>query len=249
MSASGEPITICPVCRYDFTGLPKNHTCPECGFEYEESMRIWYARLPPKTFLLFLFFLLAITPFGMLSVISFQKTGSFVPPRNVLFRMTPMVLLASLPLQLCFAVPLMIMHRRRPFVLVGENAIYIRYMLARIHKFSWQELSVRGWLIKQFRSDAAYHGERGAASVPKSRRWLVRLGLWGSQFDFRVVISRQGEPERTIQLPIRVGAAYVAGLQRAIYERWSRATQQPSGLSAAESNRGVEAKASRHRDT
>jgi len=37
----GEPITKCPVCRYDLTGLPKNHRCPECGFEYDETMRVW----------------------------------------------------------------------------------------------------------------------------------------------------------------------------------------------------------------
>jgi len=43
MSADGEPITKCPVCRNDLTGLPKNHRCPECGFEYEETMRVWVA--------------------------------------------------------------------------------------------------------------------------------------------------------------------------------------------------------------
>lgn len=37
----GEPITHCPICRYDLPGLPPNHRCPECGFEYDESMRIW----------------------------------------------------------------------------------------------------------------------------------------------------------------------------------------------------------------
>jgi len=42
MSMSGEPISKCPVCRYDLTGLPKNHTCPECGFALHESMLIWW---------------------------------------------------------------------------------------------------------------------------------------------------------------------------------------------------------------
>ncbi|MEK7710387.1 MAG: hypothetical protein AAB341_00690 [Planctomycetota bacterium] len=39
--SDGEPITKYPVCRYDLTGLPKDHTCPECGFEYDETMRLW----------------------------------------------------------------------------------------------------------------------------------------------------------------------------------------------------------------
>lgn len=45
MSETGQPITECPVCRYNLTGLPKNHRCPECGLEYDESMRIWR---PPR---------------------------------------------------------------------------------------------------------------------------------------------------------------------------------------------------------
>jgi hypothetical protein len=28
----------CPRCNYDLTGLPAAHRCPECGFEYDETM-------------------------------------------------------------------------------------------------------------------------------------------------------------------------------------------------------------------
>ncbi len=31
----------CIVCRYDLTGLPASHACPECGFEYDETMMVW----------------------------------------------------------------------------------------------------------------------------------------------------------------------------------------------------------------
>jgi hypothetical protein len=41
MSSTGEPITRCPVCRYDLTGLPAKHRCPECGFIYDATTRIW----------------------------------------------------------------------------------------------------------------------------------------------------------------------------------------------------------------
>jgi hypothetical protein len=40
---SGEPLTKCPICRYDLTGLPASHRCPECGFEYDETTVVWYA--------------------------------------------------------------------------------------------------------------------------------------------------------------------------------------------------------------
>jgi len=41
-----KPLTACPQCRYDLTGLPRTHTCPECGFEYDESMRAWAYKGP-----------------------------------------------------------------------------------------------------------------------------------------------------------------------------------------------------------
>jgi len=39
---SGEPLTNCPACRYDLTGLPADHRCPECGFEYDETTIMWH---------------------------------------------------------------------------------------------------------------------------------------------------------------------------------------------------------------
>ena len=36
-----EPTLRCPYCRYDLTGLPGPHRCPECGFEYGEGARSW----------------------------------------------------------------------------------------------------------------------------------------------------------------------------------------------------------------
>lgn len=29
-------LTHCPACGYDLAGLPANHACPECAFEYDE---------------------------------------------------------------------------------------------------------------------------------------------------------------------------------------------------------------------
>ncbi|MBX3394693.1 MAG: hypothetical protein KF841_04955 [Phycisphaerae bacterium] len=38
-----EPLPVCPQCEYALTGLPPPHRCPECGFEYDERSRAWYA--------------------------------------------------------------------------------------------------------------------------------------------------------------------------------------------------------------
>ncbi len=39
-AASIQPVLLsqCPQCRYDISGLPATHRCPECGFAYDESM-------------------------------------------------------------------------------------------------------------------------------------------------------------------------------------------------------------------
>lgn len=34
---------MCPLCEYALAGLPPPHRCPECGFEYDERTRAWYA--------------------------------------------------------------------------------------------------------------------------------------------------------------------------------------------------------------
>ncbi len=33
----------CPACLYSLCGLPTRHACPECGFEYDEHVRLWEA--------------------------------------------------------------------------------------------------------------------------------------------------------------------------------------------------------------
>jgi hypothetical protein len=41
MAMAPEPVirlVSCPGCGYDLSALPPRHRCPECGFEYDESM-------------------------------------------------------------------------------------------------------------------------------------------------------------------------------------------------------------------
>lgn len=41
MNIAYQPLAQCPACRYDLTGLPSNHRCPECGLEYGDTLRVW----------------------------------------------------------------------------------------------------------------------------------------------------------------------------------------------------------------
>ncbi|MDO8630648.1 MAG: hypothetical protein Q7R41_09140 [Phycisphaerales bacterium] len=67
MKSDGEPITKCSVCRYDLTGLPRNHRCPECGFEYDETMRVWRGDYKAPWYWIFVAF------FGLLLVVHVTK--------------------------------------------------------------------------------------------------------------------------------------------------------------------------------
>ena len=43
-----KPLTRCPQCRYSLHGLPADHRCPECGFEYDAKAAIWESRVGKK---------------------------------------------------------------------------------------------------------------------------------------------------------------------------------------------------------
>ena len=48
MDIASRSLTQCLLCRYGLTALPEDYHCPECGFEYDASMRVWIAR-PART--------------------------------------------------------------------------------------------------------------------------------------------------------------------------------------------------------
>ena len=43
-----KPLTRCPQCEYSRRGLPPDHKCPECGFEYDVEATIWESRPSKK---------------------------------------------------------------------------------------------------------------------------------------------------------------------------------------------------------
>ncbi len=43
-----KPLTRCPQCKYSLKGLPADHRCPECGFEYDAETAMWKGRLDGK---------------------------------------------------------------------------------------------------------------------------------------------------------------------------------------------------------
>lgn len=216
---SGEPITKCPVCRYDLTGLPKNHTCPECGFEYDESMRIWYMRQPPWWFTPLTLTLVLVVPLAVLPAISFEKTDSFRVPTHVLSRIFPWYLLIALPVVVLMFMALDQWRRKPLFVMLDDNQLYVKLTFKKLESHRWKEISLKGFLADRLANQGGN----------KRRSWiefLRKCGVVGSWFEFRVVVQKHGRLCR-ITLPI-VWAGSTARREffNSIHERWLR-SQKP----------------------
>ncbi len=136
MSDSGEPITKCPVCRYNLTGLPKNHTCPECGFEYDEQMRVWVLKNPA--------FVESYAPticfFTFMFVTFIMK---FIPGTFAarFVRVSDVVLDALLAYTLLL---LFITLRSHAFIVVSSRALIYRLALGRVREIAWHKLTYVG---------------------------------------------------------------------------------------------------------
>ena len=132
MNASGEPITKCPVCRYDLTGLPRNYTCPECGFEYDEHMRVWILKNPAFVSS----YIPAISFWCFMAVLFVLKfLPGDLPARLV---RVSNVFLDALILYLLFLTFLTL--RSYAFVLVSPRALIYRLAIGPVRSVRWSEL-------------------------------------------------------------------------------------------------------------
>lgn len=146
MQVNGGPITECPVCRYSLDGLPRNYHCPECGFEYEETMRVWVAR----TSRIFKILLFGVGPvLGVICVIIFLYHG----------KRAPVFLLLQLSFQsLIFA--FLYRNKMSGFVVVGAKGITF--------KCGRRPTVLRPWTDVQFR-DSIWFSDivTGSPSLPR----------------------------------------------------------------------------------
>lgn len=86
-------IAICPLCDYDLKGLPTEHKCPECGYEYDNATIVlpcWTSKGKYTSWLQRVF-LLAVVVCGILPL--FLLSGRPTPAPIVLFLGLPIYLL------------------------------------------------------------------------------------------------------------------------------------------------------------
>jgi hypothetical protein len=127
---TGQPLTHCPVCNYDLTGLPKNHRCPECGFEYDETTRIWTGDCRTGwMFLGSLFYLLMASLVAVAVLLSLARPGSLGVAHLLKFLFFGLVWLA------------MARYRRaRTFTTVGAHGITYKRPYRAVRSIPWSDL-------------------------------------------------------------------------------------------------------------
>lgn len=130
MSADGEPIRHCPVCRYDLTGLPKDHRCPECGFEYEESMRMWRMAVVPPWLCIALGFVLVL-------LLGVWLRPTLRGPLN--FRTSEATLIV---LGLGCVVPFILAFYPRGSIVLGRSGMCYRFPFRPARVLKWSQLRV-----------------------------------------------------------------------------------------------------------
>lgn len=134
---NGRPIQVCPVCQYDLQSLPRNYRCPECGFEYEETMRVWSARLPKGMVWVPLVFLAV---FCLAVVAKFLIKPGTTFSRPLAFAMSGMLLVTLINVSAYY--------RFRGFIVIGVAGIYFRFKRQRVEFRPWSEVQLNNsiWL-------------------------------------------------------------------------------------------------------
>lgn len=131
-----EPPTIesCPSCEYDLRGLSASHNCPECGFAYDESFRMWLGRKPGIFIhgpIAFFFIVLAFD-----QVIRGFGIG---PPKSLLWQ--PWVhWLAATAIILSYFPVRFRAFGSRPCILINNNVLGYRWFSRKFKEYRWGEI-------------------------------------------------------------------------------------------------------------
>lgn len=219
-----QPLTHCPVCKYDLTGLPTDHRCPECGFEYEESMRLWVAPALPRWTTVMRWFVLVSFPFAMGSMLAYEKTGRVPLPTELVYRAWPVFVFWYVLFTPFFILPEYIMRKCPSLLVLGKEGLFFRRPFNKPQKYRWAELVLSGWAVDHLRAEDLT-GKRLKRPIRfKLLRCLqgtaVGIGGWPL---FRIAKKNHGKPDQVILLPWVVrGLPDREDLQRAVYDRWKR---------------------------
>lgn len=154
-------LELCPVCCYCLEGLPDNHICPECGFEYDRRMKV-FDQSPALAILLGTFIALTL----LLTLYDQTKLGT---ASGILG------LIGMLYWSIWYVSRYSIKKRNRG--VVGPHAIYLISDGSILHKFKCDEIS--SIKVKARSGEIMLFGFRDAYQVGDeffgSHKWLVEF--------------------------------------------------------------------------
>ncbi len=165
----GMKLNRCPICHYSLRGLPKEHRCPECGFEYDQDTSVFYPNWKPEFILM-----VACVVIG---VAIWAYNGSLGIYGTVAMVITPLA-------------AYQIWHLRRYRVVFSTSGIRIVdpgdelkvYEWSRLKHASWSRLTGRISLETVDGKEAFVFGRQFFGSHRRSREFVAalnrRLGGW-----------------------------------------------------------------------
>lgn len=214
MNAGGDPITKCPMCRYNLSGLPKSHQCPECGFEYDETMRIWDTTKTHWISLLGEFFEW-FPPEGFILLILF----AFYSWR-----------LASATLCACIFVTIIwkLGIRGQSFVIVSDKGLSYKNPTGLVQHLSWTDIEVPPPSLLGFSIGSKSRKNLPNSNIDIDNRKIPAknrlLSFCGNEFIWVTPSGNKSIWNGGVYLPIRnLRPKLRKKVKQEIYERWTAA--------------------------
>lgn len=213
----GESLTKCPVCRYDLTGLPAHHRCPECGFEYDETKVVWYGSRKWWITTILWFSLLWVLAGVVVCFSSLIQPP--IPPRERI-----------VPILFGFAAAWMVAewHWSRPFVAMTKRGLVYRDRGRHNTKtIGWSAF----WMPAPGTRMAIPPWQASAAPVPTTFLGQARRALWRERGLFHTVNRIYLPPTHPqlpsppwIELPLRgMSRRQKREVMNAIWTKWRSA--------------------------
>ncbi|MCG8404396.1 MAG: hypothetical protein MI923_04265 [Phycisphaerales bacterium] len=117
----------CPICDYSLVGLPVEHRCPECGFQFDQQTMIWEKRYTQRLR-------------NLVRFLGFLYLGFFLFMLLVILILSGAYIDKFLILAIFFAVcvvPFLVFNSRRRLAAVSPSGVILRLKKGKSKTLPW----------------------------------------------------------------------------------------------------------------